>query len=65
MYVDEGLADADGYDVEFVGPVPLGETGSLQGCFRLWMASASVWTGAYEITSRGSGKYTEQVCTSG
>ena len=56
MYVDEGLVNADGHDIGFVGPVPLGDTGSLQGCVRLWMASAGVRTGAYENTSRGSGK---------
>ena len=56
MYLDEGLVDADGYDIEFVGLLPLGDTASLQGCFRLWMASADVRTGAYETTFYGSGK---------
>lgn len=35
MVYADGLADTDSYGLKFVGPVSLGDTSSLQGCFKL------------------------------
>ena len=35
VYADEGRANGEAYSLKFVGPKSLGNTGSLQGCFKL------------------------------
>ena len=35
VYADERVVDGEGYLLKFVGPVSLGDTSSLEGCFKL------------------------------
>ena len=35
VYADASVLDGEGYGLKFVGPVSLGDTSSLQGCFKL------------------------------
>ena len=35
VYSQPNTVDGEGYGLRFVGPIPLGDTSSLQGCFKL------------------------------
>ena len=35
VYADEDKVERDGYGLKFVGPVSMGDTSSLQGCFQI------------------------------